>query len=139
MAAALLDTNVLLALAWPNHQFHPAAHGWFRGHSRGGWATCATTELSFVRLSSNPAYTEGAVSPSEAADLLKRMCALAGHSFWKSPAAREPEIYRRAIGHQQVMDAWLVEAARQYAGKLVTFDRRLEAHDPDGETVIVIR
>jgi uncharacterized protein len=137
--AALLDTNVLLALGWPNHQFHGAAHGWFHDHSRAGWATCAATELSFVRLSSNPAYTDEAVSPTEAADLLRRMCALEGHRFWKSPPARTPEIYRRAMGHQQVMDAWLVEAARQNAGKLVTFDRRLEAHDTDGETVIVIR
>ena len=137
--AALLDTNVLLALAWPNHQFYAAAHGWFHDHARTGWATCAATELSFVRLSSNPVYTEGAVLPSEAADLLKRMCALAGHRFWKSPAARKPEIYRRAIGHKQVMDAWLVEAARENEGKLVTFDRRLEAHDPGGEVVIVIR
>ena len=35
MKAALLDTNVLLALAWPNHQHHAQAHAWFAAH---GWA-----------------------------------------------------------------------------------------------------
>lgn len=43
MKAALLDINVLLALAWPSHQHHAAAHGWFARESRHGWATCAFT------------------------------------------------------------------------------------------------
>ncbi|MCC6764048.1 MAG: hypothetical protein IT293_05225 [Deltaproteobacteria bacterium] len=52
MKAALLDTNVLLALAWPNHQHHSAAHGWFAARAKKGWATCAFTQLGFIRLSS---------------------------------------------------------------------------------------
>ena len=67
MKAALLDINVLLALAWPDHQHHAAAHGWFAQESRLGWATCAFTQLGFIRLSSNPAYTSGAVIPVETA------------------------------------------------------------------------
>src|ERR1700719_2913940 len=51
MAKYLLDTNVLLALAWPSHEFHEAAHSWWT-HSRKRWATCALTELAFIRLSS---------------------------------------------------------------------------------------
>jgi hypothetical protein len=43
MAKYLLDTNVLLALAWPSHEFHEAAHSWWT-HSRKRWATCALTE-----------------------------------------------------------------------------------------------
>lgn len=67
MKAALLDINVLLALAWPNHQNHAAAHGWFARESRHGWATCAFTQLGFVRPSSNPAYPSGAVPPVKTA------------------------------------------------------------------------
>lgn len=56
MTAILLDTNVLLALAWPNHQHHGTAQRWFKREAPRGWATCALTQLGFVRLSSNPAY-----------------------------------------------------------------------------------
>lgn len=38
MKVALLDVNVLLALAWPNHQHHVAAHRWFHDDGRRGWA-----------------------------------------------------------------------------------------------------
>ena len=50
----LLDVNVLLAIAWPNHQFFPTARKRLESH-RGRWATCALTELGFIRLSAQPA------------------------------------------------------------------------------------
>ena len=37
---ALLDVNVLIALAWPNHVHHVAARAWFEEHREEGWATC---------------------------------------------------------------------------------------------------
>jgi toxin-antitoxin system PIN domain toxin len=123
--AALLDTNVLLALAWPNHQHHTQAHAWFAVHGKTGWATCAFTQLGFIRLSSNPAYTSNAVSPQDAATLLQRWIRLKTHRFWASPAADDPAIYARAIGYKQVNDAWLVEAARRNKGWLITLDTRL--------------
>jgi uncharacterized protein len=135
---ALLDTNVLLALAWPNHQHHAAAHAWFAAHAGKTWATCAFTQLGFVRLSSNPAYTADAVSPSQAAALLRQWTRLKNHSFWASPAAADPAIYAQAIGHGQANDAWLVEAARCHAGRLVTFDTRLPIHAKDTGLVEVI-
>jgi len=56
----LLDINVLLALAWPNHQLNRRARKRFISSSE-RWATCAVTQLGFIRLSSNPA----AVSPAK--------------------------------------------------------------------------
>ncbi|HEY1490295.1 MAG TPA: TA system VapC family ribonuclease toxin [Verrucomicrobiae bacterium] len=129
MKAVLLDTNVLLALAWPNHQHHAEAHAWFATHARKGWATCGLTQLGFVRLSSNPAYTAtDAVPPQEAASLLRRWTQLKSHRFWASPPADNPAIYARALGHQQVNDAWLVEVARRNGGRLVTLDTQSPAH-----------
>lgn len=96
MKAVLLDTNFLLALAWPNHQHHALAHAWFAAHAKKGWASCAFTRLGFIRLSSNPAYTANAVSPQEAAMLLQQWTRLKGHRFWSSPAAEDPAIYVRA-------------------------------------------
>ncbi len=128
MKLPLLDTNVLLALAWPNHQHHAKAHAWFAAHAKRGWATCAFTQLGFVRLSSNPAYSRDAVSPQDAAALLQQWTQHKSHRFWNSPAAESPAIYLRALGHQQVNDAWLVEVARKNKGRLVTLDTHLSAH-----------
>jgi uncharacterized protein len=135
---ALLDTNVLLALAWPNHQHHAQAHTWFAAHAKKGWATCAFTQLGFIRLSSNPAYTANAVPPQEAATLLQQWTRLKGHHFWSSPAAEDPAIYVRALGNQQVNDAWLVEVARRNSGRLVTLDTRLPVHAMGAGLVDVI-
>jgi len=81
---SLLDVNVLLALAWPNHQHHRLAEDWFLSHARGGWATCCLTELGFVRLSSNPAYSRDAVSPADAIELLAELREAGKHHFWKA-------------------------------------------------------
>lgn len=139
MKAALLDTNVLLALAWPNHQHHEAAHHWFTAHAKRGWATCAVTQLGFIRLSSNPAYTANAVSPQEAAALLQQWTRLKGHHFWTSPSADDSAIYARTLGHQQVNDAWLVEVARRNSGRLITLDTRTPVHSRETGTVEVIK
>jgi toxin-antitoxin system PIN domain toxin len=139
MSVALLDTNVLLALAWPNHQHHAEAHTWFGAYAKRGWATCAFTQLGFIRLSSNPAYTPSAVSPRDAAGLLQQWTKQTGHRFWASPAADSPVIYARALGHQQVNDAWLVEVARQNSGRLITLDSRLPIHALKDGLVEVIK
>ena len=139
MKAALLDTNILLALAWPNHQHHARAHAWFAAHAKKGWATCAFTQLGFIRLSSNPAYTAEAVAPQAAAALLQQWTRLKGHRFWDSPAADAPAIYARAIGHQQVNDAWLVQVAQRNSGRLVTLDTRLPVHAMEPGLVEVIK
>ena len=131
MKEALLDTNMLLVLAWPNHQHHAAAHEWFRSQARHGWATCALTEVGFIRLSSNPAYTPEAVSPNEAASLLERLVQHKRHQFWPCPTAVAPRIYAQALGHQQVNDAYLVEVARRRRGRVVTLDMRVAAHERD--------
>jgi toxin-antitoxin system PIN domain toxin len=138
MKPALLDINVLLALAWPNHQHHALAHRWFARESRHGWATCSFTQLGFIRLSSNPAFTPSAVPPSEAAALLEQWVRHPRHSFWESAPANRAAIYERALGHQQVNDAWMVELARQTGGRVVTFDGRIGLHDADRSRVTVL-
>ena len=105
MTPALLDVNVLLALAWPNHQHHQAAHAWFHAESRHGWTTCALTQVAFVRLSSNPAYTPEAVPPRDGAALLARFTAHKHHRFWRELPALATTMLLRVSGHQQVMDA----------------------------------
>ena len=93
----LLDVNVLLALAWPTHQHHRAAHQWFRDESRYGWATCALTQLAFVRLSSNPSYSSDAVSPQDAAALMGQLAAHPKHQFWAELPPLKVEVFLRIL------------------------------------------
>lgn len=138
MSEALLDVNVLLALAWPTHQHHAPAHRWFSRSSKDGWATCPLTELAFVRLSSNPAFTKDAVSPGDALRLLARMCRLPGHRAWKElPPVAELSGFA-LMGHQQIGDAYLVLTAQRHKGALATFDTRISAWAGAARHVVVI-
>jgi hypothetical protein len=128
VTGVLLDVNTLLALAWPNHQFHDSAREWFRERS-GPWCTCALTQLGFVRLSSNPAFTNQARRPLEALAVLQSMCAHPEHRFIAETPELTDTTFRRMVtrmlGHQQVTDGFLLAVAQSQALELVTFDRRL--------------
>jgi toxin-antitoxin system PIN domain toxin len=126
----LLDVNVLLAIAWPNHQFHGAATRRLHGsHSR--WASCAITQLGFVRLSSNSAVVTAARSPAEAVALLAVLVSDDRHKYLESlPSpvdAKTRADFERLLGPGQVTDAYLLGLARRNNAVLVTFDARLKA------------
>lgn len=122
----LLDVNVLLALAWPNHQFHAAARRWLR-RRKGPWHTCAVTQLGFIRLSSNPAFTSEAVSAVEATALLLGMTRHRDHAYLEalpSPADQDG-VWPLVGGHRLITDAYLACVARRHDTRLATFDGRL--------------
>jgi predicted nucleic acid-binding protein len=98
----LLDVNVLLALAWPNHQFHVASLRALQSR-RDRWATCALTQLGFIRLSSNPAAIPTAKGPAEAAALLEAMVADPCTSTWN----RYPLRWRKAAA-KRLHESWAV-------------------------------
>ena len=125
----LLDVNVLLALAWPNHQFHGAATRWL-GPSSDPWATCALTQLGFIRLSSNPAVVSPAKSPAAAAALLEAMVRDPLHQYLSAlpaPAVRGTVPFEKIIGSKQVTDLYLLTLAHRHNATFVTFDSRLKA------------
>lgn len=133
--SALLDVNVLVALAWPNHVHHKAARAWFEKHHAEGWATCSLTQNGFVRISSSPNVVDEARTPYEAVLLLRKLVAIEGHRFWTDDvaiAATEAIDVERIRGHRQVMDAHLLALARRHRGRLATFDRKIEALLPAG-------
>lgn len=125
---ALLDVNVLIALAWPSHVFHHAAHDWFRRNADAGWATCSTTGIGFVRISSNPRALPGAGRPADAVSVLRTMRKSPSHRFWTDDVAisdtRLIDIARVAT-HSQVTDAHLLALARRHEGRVASFDRGL--------------
>lgn len=125
---ALLDINVLIALAWPNHVHHEAVLSWFREQRDAGWATCTLTEAGFVRVSCNPSAVRHAVTPADAIALLGELRRRGTHEFWpldRSLVELPEAVTARLQGYRQVTDAVLVAAAMQYGGQLATLDTGL--------------
>lgn len=128
MSTALLDLNILTALLWPAHEHHDAAHRWFERRGRARWATCPLTQLGFVRLVSNPAFSRDALPPLAALALLGENLSHPAHEFWpenlqlpSAVKAMEPHLH----GYRQLTDAYLLALADKRKGVLVTFDRGL--------------
>jgi len=121
----LLDINVLIALAWPNHVHHDAALDWFLKKATHGFRTCPITQIGFVRISSNPAFTPEAVSPGEALGLLSRVTQLPGHDFWPDDVPLRDTVAPATalIGHRQITDVYLLALANKHGGVLATLDR----------------
>ena len=133
----LLDVNVLVALAWPNHIHHARALHWFRTVREDGWATCPLTESGFVRVSSNARAIPEARNPQEAIELLRRLRAIGRHTFWTdevSPAQEGP--FERVVGYRQVTDAHLLSLSLQRGGMLATFDQAITSLVPEEEGVV---
>ena len=131
----LLDVNLLVALAWPNHVHHARAHEWWRAREGRPWASCPQTEFGFVRVSSNRRVFPEAKSPGEAIRLLERIVALPGHVFWPDDVSvLSAELIDRGkvVGHRQVADAQLVALAIRHRGRVATFDRSLGEVVPPG-------
>jgi toxin-antitoxin system PIN domain toxin len=139
--AILLDVNVLVALAWPNHVHHTAALDWFEEVGRAGFATCPVTQSGFVRVSSNRRAIPNARSPGEAREILRRITALPGHNFWLDDteiANNQSIAWERLGSHAQVTDAHLVALTIRHGGRLATFDRGLLDLAPEKKTDSVI-
>ncbi len=106
----LLDTNVLIALAWPGHAFHERVQRWFGRNSAAGWATCPFTQAAFVQIVSNPAFSDRSPTPLEAMESLA--------------VTQAVTVFRsRLVGYRQTSDAYLLGLALHRGGKLAVLDR----------------
>ena len=124
----LLDANLLIALTHSNHVHHAVAQQWFAQLGRRKFATCALTQLAFVRLSSNPRVTGADISPAQAMEALAAWTEHPSHVFWpdKNAPVNLPVLSSPAlVGYRQVSDAYLLGLAGAYEQKLATLDRAL--------------
>lgn len=129
MKGYLLDVNVLIALAWPNHTEHDRVQEWFAKERANGWATCLVTQLAFIRVSSNVTVPHH-VSPSVAQRYLSEITALPDHSFWTEPADGYAHLaFGRTMAntttHLSVTEGYLATLALIHSGRLATLDRQL--------------
>ncbi len=144
MKTALLDLNVLVALFWPDHEHHSSALRWLKQRGSGRWATCPLTQLGFIRIVSNPAFSREALSPQNAAALLVRnLEENRRHEFWPDSLNVPSAIgsfEARVQGYRQVTDAYLIALAAKRKGIFATFDRgvrELAAGEPTAAIEIV--
>jgi toxin-antitoxin system PIN domain toxin len=121
----LLDSNVLIALATPEHSLNARAADWFRKGHR--FATCPITQGALYRFHLRVAVDATAES---AKLLLESISTLPKHEFWPDDASYIDLPTSGIVGHRQVTDAYLVLLARIHGGTLATMDRALAAVHP---------
>jgi uncharacterized protein len=121
----LLDVNVLIALGWPNHPFHAQATRFMNGRHQ--WATCAITQLGFLRISLNPTVVGVKVSMADALGVLHGMVRDKRHCYLDSPVApnQAASAFTHVLGHSQVTDAFLIYLASANKATFLTLDARL--------------
>ena len=125
MSAYLLDVNALIALVLEDHVAHKTVKRWFQQAGSRSWVTCPWTEASFVRIVSNPRFSQPALDISEAMEMLDIVTHLPGHRFWPMDIGFTEAVTafsERLFGHQQVSDAYLLGLAVKKKGTLVTLD-----------------
>jgi toxin-antitoxin system PIN domain toxin len=135
MKGFLLDVNVLIALLWARHEHHAAAQRWFAGASRRGWATCSLTQVAFVRIVSNPAFSPEAVRPGQALSTLEANLRHPAHRMWADRwgfASLAEPFRERLQGHRQATGAYLLGLAMKHGGRLATLDQGVRALVPPG-------
>jgi hypothetical protein len=101
------------------------------------------TQLGFVRIVSNPAFSRDALSPIEALALLGENVAHPAHEFWPDRLQVPPDVKgmeARLQGYKQLTDADLLAVAHRRKGVLATFDRGLRtlAGDEFSATVEIV-
>ena len=121
----LLDINVLIALADPDHEHHEKAEVFFLTNHRQGWATCPITENGFVRIVGAANYPKGPGSTTSARDILRQLCGHEGHRFW--PDDLSVRAGENLPVSKHLTDHYLLCLALHRQGKLVTFDRHIQA------------
>ena len=120
----LLDVNALVALGFINHEFHDRLVSWMQSHASPRLASCAITELGFVRvLAQAPAY---GLTVAQARTLLLRLKQAAGprFSFIKDEhdVSQLPGWVRAP---KQITDGHLSKLASAHGAILATLDESI--------------
>jgi len=118
----LLDSNVLIALATPEHSLNERAATWFRKGHR--FATCPITQGALLRFHLRVGVEATAESAKQ---LLVSISTLPRHEFWPDDVSFLDLPTTGILGHRQVTDAYLVLLARKHGGSVATMDRGLAA------------
>lgn len=121
----LLDVNTLVALAHQGHADHLRVIRWFASLMGSGarLATCAITEVGFVRVSIQAGFENNAPDASETLRGLKDSSRIPFDLIPDSLGADRLPSY--VLGARQVTNGHLLELAKESSMKLATLDKGL--------------
>ena len=119
----LLDVNTLVALAHQGHSEHLRVIRWFASliGSPAELATCAITELGFVRVSIQAGFEKDAPSAVETLKGLKDSSKMPFKLIADSLGADRLPAY--VSGPKQITDGHLMELAAGFSLRLATLDK----------------
>jgi len=119
----LLDVNALVALAHQGHADHSRVIRWFASMlgSEAKLATCAITELGFIRVSIQAGFERDAPSAMETLRGLKESSRIPIEMLADSLGADRLPAYVR--GAKQITDGHLLELSAQFSMRLATLDK----------------
>lgn len=132
----LLDVNVLLALGWKEHEAHARVIA--RLHSKQAWATCATVQLGFIRLSATAGIFHQPLAPARAALALQALVADKLHQFLAESVVPCQLAWDAVLGPKQTTDVYLLGLAEKYRAQLLTLDQRLVRAFPNAALELLV-
>lgn len=121
----LLDVNILIAFADPQHVFHQRTRNWFfDGGTRLAWATCPLVQNAFIRIVGAPSYPDFAGGTKGAATVLKAILAQPGHQFWPDDFSLCD--YPDLPPSKHLTDFYLLTLAVRKKAQFATMDQRID-------------
>jgi toxin-antitoxin system PIN domain toxin len=123
------DVNVWLAASWARHSHHRSAKAWLDAEE-GDVAFCRVTQMSFLRLLTNPAITgRNVLSRVEAWNIFDKLLADPRIFFIAEPQGLESLwaafSKRNDKNHLLWTDDYIAAFAQAADAELVTFDQAL--------------
>ena len=130
----LVDVGVWLAAVWGRHTHHPVASEWFNQQAD-GIVFCRVTQMSLLRLLSNPAVMgDDAVDRSQAWRVFDQLWA-DERVLWADEPAELGAVWRAISArddksHKLWTDDYLAAFAQASGTTLITLDRKVPARYP---------
>ncbi len=120
----LLDVNALVALGHIHHEFHERIVAWLRAEKFPPLATCAITELGFVRILSQAAAYGFTVAQARSLLLQLKKASTPPFEFIGDDhnISRLPHWAKSAV---QTTDGHLAALAADHEAVLATFDKKI--------------
>ncbi|TLD69606.1 hypothetical protein FEM03_16745 [Phragmitibacter flavus] len=121
----LLDVNVLVALAHQGHAEHQRVIRWFAVEvgSDSKIATCAISELGFVRVSVQAGFENDVPGAVETLEGLKKTSRVPFELVTDGIGAKKLPSY--VLGPKQITDGHLLELAKAKSIQLATLDKNI--------------
>jgi len=132
--AALCDVNCLLAFCYDRHVHHPTALTWLESQVELSVVICRVTQLSLLRLLTNPSVMDKDVcSLKQAWAIYDTLMGDERFDFTSEPMDLEQHLRRYTVGERVSpklwQDAYLAAFARAAKLHLVTFDGGFQQYE----------